>query len=175
MTEEELYWIAEEYTSTDWYEDNWYKSKNRGDKERAKETNNRVYKLLDEPHISWWDNSNHDRHYKNDRYCWKTKRKTQYLIKKEKKNKKRKPAHKEHWRYKNPVHSYSYVYAVERVDRKNARANYLEHRRIEEEHFDELKKIGHYRYPDGGFVDNKNYYWDYETKSYKVNKIYWWY
>lgn len=40
--------------------------------------------------------------------------------------------------------------------------------------FDELKKVGHYRYPDGGFVDNKTCYWDYQTKSYKVDKKYYW-
>ena len=150
MTEEEI----------EWYEQNWHLNKNRGDKEKVKETNNRTYKLLCEPHISWWDNSNRNKcHYYSDRFCWKTKRKTQYHIPKVKKNKKRKEKSKEHWRYKNPIHSFYYYNKEmnklwEKSDAKRAKL-----KEEQEAHFEELKKIGHFRYPDGSYKDYKKYYW----------------
>ena len=78
-----------------WYEENW----NSHLTGRKAESHRRSWKLRediwDTPREGCMSNEN----FRNQR-CWKKKRKTHYRIKPIKKVKKRKPAQREHWRYK---------------------------------------------------------------------------
>lgn len=121
----------------EWYEDNWNRGKNRRD---SSETS-REFKKNSPLWIDWGEKWSH---YYGDSRCWKSNRETQYRIKKEKKNKKRKPKDKEYWRFKKPYHSIGWHNdLIFKINAEKRKAILLERER-QKKHIDELKKVGHW-------------------------------
>lgn len=100
----------------EWFEENW----NRGITGRKSISHGRSWKLAV---CIWdinWDGNGNPTYYK-DRYCWKTKRKTQYHIKKEHAKKDRKDSSREHWRYKKNHHTWAYHAIIASQERERNR------------------------------------------------------
>jgi hypothetical protein len=90
----------------DWFEENWHK----GRPPKKSITNNKEYNIQKFPHlwndIEWLQYENRSRIQNN----WKKHRKTQYRVKPERKDKKRKAWYKEHWRFKSPVETETWAW-----------------------------------------------------------------